>query len=69
MFPLGDVVAFAIAVVLQADGIHEVCVLQLRIKCFDFVVECHYAALTSEPEKYEVTSVEPLKVNVPVPAK
>ena len=41
MFPLGNVVAFAIAIVLQTDGVHEICVLQFRVDCFDFFIQIH----------------------------
>ena len=50
MVPSRDVVTATIRVVLQANGVHEVCVLQLRVECFDFFVECHHAAFTSEPD-------------------
>ena len=63
MIPSSDVVTLAIAVVLQADGIHEVCVLQCWVQCFDFVVECHHAALTIDAENLDVAvELEKLKV-------
>ena len=51
MLPLGDVITFAVAVVLQANGVHEICVLQFRVKGFDFFVEIHHAALANTPLK------------------
>jgi hypothetical protein len=45
MVPSGDVIPTAIAVVLEADGVYEVCVLQFRVERFDFFWKFHYAAL------------------------
>ena len=46
MFPLGDVVAASIAVVLERDDGEKVLRLQIRIKLHDFIIERHYADLT-----------------------
>jgi hypothetical protein len=26
---------------LQTDGVHEICVLQFRVDCFDFFIQIH----------------------------
>lgn len=49
-----DVVTEAVAVVLEQDGAaerREVSFCQLRVVGDDLIVERHYAALTSAPER------------------
>ena len=52
MFPAFDVVALAVRVVLEGDGGQKVLLCQRRVQRHDLVVECHYAALTIDAEKY-----------------
>ena len=63
VFPLGNVVVTAIAVVLQADDGHEVHVREFGVQGFYFFVECHYAALTSAPD---IDTNKPVQLIVPV---
>lgn len=53
MIPFFYVIAATIKIVLQADDLQEICVLQVWVECFDFFVECHHAALTSAAVKNE----------------
>lgn len=67
MVPGCDVVAFAVRIVLQADGGREVAVGKLWVERFDFVVQVHVALLTSAAESqvkadpFCITGVAPVK--------
>ena len=65
MLPLCDVVPATVAVVLQYDGVCKICVLQFRIKDFDFFAKRHHADLTNAPDRVDVLASVPATLIVP----
>ena len=52
MVPGGDVIATAIAVILEPDDDHKILHRQVGVNRHDLIEKSHYADLTSAPDIY-----------------